>query len=88
MSRFGGRPPIGRDRVRLSTTEKQAAVAAAKDQKPEFDNDKLLNLLRSAKNELQGMRLIHMHLSLLKDRDPSSQMMVRSIIQELASKAS
>ena len=88
MSRFGGRPPMGRDRVRLSTTEKQAAVAAAKDQKPEFDNDKLLNLLRSAKNELQGMRLIHMHLSLLKDRDPSSQMMVRSIIQELASKAS
>ncbi len=88
MSRFGGRPPMGRDRVRLSTTEKQAAVAAAKDQKPEFDNDKLLNLLRSAKNELQGMRLIHMHLSLLKDRDPTGQMMVRSIIQELASKAS
>ncbi|WP_245636666.1 hypothetical protein [Azospirillum thiophilum] len=79
---------MGRDRVRLSTTEKQAAVAAAKDQKPEFDNDKLLNLLRSAKNELQGMRLIHMHLSLLKDRDPTGQMMVRSIIQELASKAS
>ena len=88
MSRFGGRPPVGRDRVRLSTTEKQAAVAAAKDQKPDFDNDKLLNLLRSAKNELQGMRLIHMHLSLLKDRDPTSQMMVRSIIQELATKAS
>lgn len=79
---------MGRDRVRLSTTEKQAAVAAAKDQKPEFDNDKLLNLLRSAKSELQGMRLIHMHLSLLKDKDPSSQMIVRTIIQELASKAS
>ncbi|MBP2290884.1 hypothetical protein [Azospirillum rugosum] len=88
MSRFGGRPPMGRDRVRLSTTEKQAAVAAAKDQKPEFDNDKLLNLLRSAKSELQGMRLIHMHLSLLKDKDPSSQMIVRTIIQELANKAS
>lgn len=88
MSRFGGKPPVGRDRVRLSTTEKQAAVAAAKDQKPEFDNDKLLNLLRSAKSELQGMRLIHMHLSLLKDKDPSSQMIVRTIIQELANKAS
>ncbi|KAA0682283.1 hypothetical protein DS843_07015 [Roseomonas genomospecies 6] len=79
---------MGRDRVRLSTTEKQAAVAAAKDQKPEFDNDKLLNLLRSAKSELQGMRLIHMHLSLLRDKDPSSQMIVRTIIQELANKAS
>ncbi len=88
MSRFGGRPPVGRDRVRLSTSEKQAAVAAAKDLKPEFDNDKLLNLLRSAKSELQGMRLIHMHLSLLKDKDPSSQMIVRTIIQELANKAS
>ena len=88
MSRFGGKPPMGRDRVRLSTTEKQAAVAAAKDQKPEFDNDKLLNLLRSAKSELQGMRLIHMRLSLLRDKDPSSQMIVRTIIQELANKAS
>lgn len=88
MSRFGGKAPMGRDRVRLSSMEKQAAVAAAKDQKPEFDNDKLLNLLRSAKSELQGMRLIHMHLSLLKDKDPSSQMIVRTIIQELASKAS
>lgn len=88
MSRFGGKPPMGRDRVRLSSTEKQAAMAASKDQKPEFDNDKLLNLLRSAKSELQGMRLIHMHLSLLKDKDPSSQMIVRTIIQELANKAS
>lgn len=88
MNRFDGRAPMGRDRVRLSTSEKQAAVAAAKDARPEFDNDKLLNLLRSAKSELQGMRLIHMHLSLLKDRDPSSQMIVRTIIQELATKAS
>lgn len=88
MSSFRGKPPMGRDRVRLSTMEKQAAVAAAKDSKPEFDNDKLLNLLRSAKAELQGMRLIHMHLSLLKDKDPASQMIVRTIIQELGSKAS
>lgn len=88
MSTFRGKPPIGRDRVRLSTSEKQAAVAAAKDARPDFDNDKLLNLLRSAKNELQGMRIIHMHLSLLKDKDPSSQLIVRTIVQELATKAS
>ncbi|MGQ9371798.1 hypothetical protein [Azospirillum sp. ST 5-10] len=88
MSTFRGKPPMGRDRVRLSTLEKQQAVAAAQDKKPEFDNDKLLNLLRSAKSELQGMRLIHMHLSLLKDKDPTSQMIVRTIIQELGSKAS
>lgn len=88
MSSFRGRPPPTRDRVRLSSSEKQAAVAAAKDQRPEFDNDKLLNLLRSAKGELAGMRLIHMHLSLLKDKDPSSQTVVRTIVQELATKAS
>ncbi|WP_029006713.1 hypothetical protein [Azospirillum halopraeferens] len=88
MSTFRGKPPAGRDRVRLSTMEKQQAVAAAQDKRPEFDNDKLLNLLRSAKSELQGMRLIHMHLSLLKDKDPSSQMVVRTIIQELGTKAS
>ncbi len=88
MSSFRGRPPPTRDRVRLSSTEKQAAVAAAKDSRPEFDNDKLLTLLRSAKAELQGMRLIHMHLSLLKDKDPASQMIVRTIIQELSTKAS
>lgn len=89
MNSFRGKPQsAGRDRVRLSTLEKQAAVAAAKETKPEFDNDKLLNLLRSAKTELQGARLIHMHLSLLKDKDPASQMVVRTIIQELATKAS
>jgi hypothetical protein len=88
MSSFRGKPPPSRDRVRLSSSEKQAAVAASKDQRPEYDNDKLLNLLRSAKGELAGMRLIHMHLSLLKERDPASQTVVRTIVQELASKAS
>lgn len=88
MGSFRGKPPPSRDRVRLSTSEKQAAVAAAKDQRPEFDNDKLLNLLRSAKGELAGMRLIHMHLSLLKEKDPASQTVVRTIVQELATKAS
>lgn len=88
MSGFRGKPTVGRDRVRLSSNEKQAAVAAAKDLKPEYDNDKILNLLRSAKSELQGMRLIHLHLSLLKDRDPMAQTMVRTILQELGSKAS
>lgn len=88
MGGFRGRPPAGRDRVLQSTAEKQAAVAAVKDQRPDFDNDKLLHLLRSAKSELQGMRVIHLHLSLLKDRDPAGQNLVRSILQEMQSKAS
>jgi EAL domain-containing protein (putative c-di-GMP-specific phosphodiesterase class I) len=88
MNTFRGKPAPGRDRVRLSSSEKMAAVSASKDVRVEYDNDKLLNLLRSAKSELQGMRLIHMHLSLLKDKDPSSQVMVRTIVQELSTKAS
>ncbi len=79
---------MGRDRVRLSALEKQAAVSAASDKKPEYDNEKLLNLLRSAKQELQGLRLIHLHLSLLKERDASSQLVVRTFLNELMSKAS
>jgi len=88
MGGFRGRPPVGRDRVLQSSAERQAAVAAVKDQRPDFDNDKLLHLLRSAKSELQGMRVIHLHLSLLKDRDSSGQALVRSILQEMQSKAS
>ncbi|MBI1208364.1 MAG: hypothetical protein GC191_13900 [Azospirillum sp.] len=88
MNTMRGKVP-GRDRVRLSTMEKQAAAAAAAaDKKPEFDNDKLLNFLRSAKNELQGMRLIHLHLSLLRDKDPGYQLVVRTVLSELANKAS
>lgn len=88
MGGFRGRPPGGRDRVLLSSAEKQAAVAAVKDQRPEYDNDKLLHLLRSAKSELQGMRVIHLHLSLLKERDPAGQSLVKTILQEMQSKAS
>jgi EAL domain-containing protein (putative c-di-GMP-specific phosphodiesterase class I) len=88
MGGFRGRPTGGRDYIRQSSVEKQAAVAAVKDQRPDYDNDKLLNLLRQAKSELQGMRVIHLHLSLLKERDVTSQTLVRTILQELQSKAS
>lgn len=83
-----GRTPT-RDRIRLSALEKQAASAASQaDKKPEYDNEKLLNLLRSARSELQGMRLIHLHLSLLRDRDAGSHVVVRTVVNELTTKAS
>ena len=86
MSSFRGKVP-SRDRVRLSSLEKQQAVQNASEKKVEFDNEKLLQLLRNAKNELQGMRLIHLHLSLLRERDANNQLIVRTVINELAYKA-
>lgn len=78
----------GRDRVRLSALEKQQASVQAVDKKPEYDNEKLQSFLRSAKGELQGLRLIHLHLSLLREKDPTYQVLVRTVINELATKAS
>jgi EAL domain-containing protein (putative c-di-GMP-specific phosphodiesterase class I) len=77
-----------KDRIRLNSTEKQAASLAAAEKKIEYDNDKLLTFLHTAKAELQGMRLIHLHLSLLRERDPHHQAMVKTIINELGHKAS
>jgi len=68
--------------------EKQATAVAPAERKLEYDNDKLLSLLRSARSELQGMRLIHLHLSLLRERDAGNPVVVRTVINELATKAS
>ena len=87
MSNFRGKVP-GKDRMRLSATEKQQALQGAAEKKVEFDNERLLNLLRNAKGELQGMRLIHLHLSLMRERDTNNQLVVRTVINELAYKAS
>lgn len=85
---MGRAKPAGRDRIRLSALEKQQAAAQAAEKKPEFDNEKLQTFLRSAKGELQGLRLIHVHLSLLRDSDPGYQVLVRTVITELSTKAS
>lgn len=78
----------GRDRVRLSAQEKQQAAVAAAEKKVEYDNERLLGFLRSARNELQGLRLIHLHLSLLREREQGHQILVRTILNELTQKAS
>ncbi|HYE01096.1 MAG TPA: hypothetical protein VEH84_17055 [Alphaproteobacteria bacterium] len=68
----------------MNPGEKTAAVP----EKPQFDDHKLLTLLQSAKAEVQGLRLIHLHLSLLRERDFSQQLAVRNIIAEIGAKAS
>ena len=86
MSSFRGKLP-GKDRIWLSTIEKQQAVQNATEKRLEFDNDKLLQLLRNAKSELQSMRLIHFHLSILRERDLNNQLVVRTVVNEWASRA-
>jgi len=80
--------PVKRDRVRLSEIEKAQARVAAVERKLEPDDDRLLNFLRTSKNEVQGLRLIHFHLSLLKDRDAGYQTLARTALNELSQKAS
>ncbi|MEI6985727.1 MAG: hypothetical protein WCK65_06330 [Rhodospirillaceae bacterium] len=78
---------LGKDRDNLSISEKTQPAQGRSDNKVEFDNEKLLCLLRSAKGELHGLRLVHMHLSLLRERDPGQQLIVRTVVNELAHKA-
>src|SRR5918995_3243968 len=66
MNRAKTEPPA-RDQVRVKPGEKPMAASA----KPPHDDAKLLALLQSAKRELQGLRLVHLHLSLLKEKSHS-----------------
>ncbi len=69
-----------RDWVRVKPGEKSAAVP----EKPQYDDEKLLTLLHSAKKELQGLRLVHLHMSLLKDRSFGDIGAIKRAVQEIA----
>ncbi|CAK0740076.1 EAL domain-containing protein [uncultured Gammaproteobacteria bacterium] len=84
MSMSPGRPS-GHERARMTGQDK-SSLPHASERKLDHDNEKLLMLLRAAKAELHGLRLIHLHLSLLRDRDPNAQNIVRTIIGEMAGK--
>jgi hypothetical protein len=67
---------------------RKPASKAAAPKTIEFDNDRLLKLLRTATQELGSLRLIHVHLSLLRDHDPGTQAQVRHVINELSGRSS
>jgi len=69
-----------RDWIRVKPGEKTTALP----EKPQFDDEKLLALLHSAKRELQGLRLVHLHLSLLKDKTYGDLSGIRRAFQEIA----
>jgi EAL domain-containing protein (putative c-di-GMP-specific phosphodiesterase class I) len=72
--------PPKRDWVRVKPGERTAQAP----EKPEFDDQKLLTLLQSAKREVQGLRLIHLHLSLLKDKSNLDLLSIKRAMQETA----
>lgn len=73
-----------RDWVRVKPGERPVALP----EKPEYDDQKLLTLLQSAKRELQGLRLIHLHLSLLKDKSNLDLLSIKRAMQETADNSS
>ena len=72
------RPP--RDRVWVKPGEKAAAVP----EKPQHDDERLLKLLQSAKRELQGLRLVHLHLSLLQEKNYGDILEIKRAVQSIA----
>jgi len=69
-----------RDPLRTKPGEKPVAVPA----KPQHDDARLLTLLQTAKRELQGLRLVHLHMSLLKEKSYSDIAAIRRAVQEIS----
>lgn len=69
-----------RDRVWVKPGEKAAAVP----EKPQHDDERLLKLLQSARRELQGLRLVHLHLSLLQDKNYGDILEIKRAVQSIS----
>ena len=69
-----------RDRLWVKPGEKAAAVP----EKPQYDDERLLKLLQSAKRELQGLRLVHLHLSLLQDKNYGDILEIKRAVQSIS----
>jgi EAL domain-containing protein (putative c-di-GMP-specific phosphodiesterase class I) len=76
------RPP--RDHVRVIPGTRDAAARLPTEK--EFDDDKLMSLLESG-GEMQGMRLVHLHLSLLEKTELTDTTMIERLLQEVAASA-
>lgn len=85
MNRPSGPPRPMRDHVRVAPGSRNAAASLAVEK--EFDDAKLLSLLESASSELQGLRLLHLHLSLLDKTELSDAALMTRLLMEVASNA-
>ena len=70
-----------RDHVRVTPGTRN--VGAVLPQEKEFDDAKLLSLLQSSSKELQGMRLVHLHLSLLDKIEMTDAPRIQRLLAEV-----
>ncbi len=71
-----------RDHIRVTPGTRNAAAALPGEK--EFDDGKLLALLQSAKKELQGLRLVHLHLSLLENTEFTDTTLIIRVLKEIS----
>ena len=71
-----------RDHVRVIPGTRNASAALQKEQ--EFDDAKLMALLQSAGKDLQGIRLVHLHLSLLQNIDLADTTLILRVLAEVS----
>jgi len=74
-----------RDHVRVMPGTRNAAALLPKEQ--EFDDPKLMTLLQSASKDMQGMRMVHLHLSLLENTEINDTNVINRMLSEVASNA-
>src|SRR5258706_5788136 len=59
-------------------------AAAALPREQEVDDSKLMALLQSAKKELQGLRLVHLHLGMLENTEFTDTTLIIRVLKEIA----
>jgi EAL domain-containing protein (putative c-di-GMP-specific phosphodiesterase class I) len=74
-----------RDHVRVTPGTRNAAAALPSEK--EFDDTKLMNMLQSANKELQGLRLVHLHIGLLENTELSDSALIMRLLNEAAANA-
>ena len=70
-----------RDHVRVTPGTRNAAAIP---KELEFDDGKLMTLLQSAKKELQGLRLVHLHLGLLENTEFTDTALIVRVLKEVS----
>ncbi|HZH25811.1 MAG TPA: hypothetical protein VEY95_01395 [Azospirillaceae bacterium] len=71
------------DHVRVRPGERKGALP----ERSADDDDRLLGLLKQASREVQGLRAIHFHISLLKDKDPFYLNLIREAFHQIQASA-
>ncbi len=80
MSRQQPQRPT-RDHVRLMPGQRTGGGLS---QPKEYDDTKLMALLQSAKKELQGLRLVHLHLGMLENTEFTDTALITRVLKEVA----